>query len=285
VTNEQIAESLERVAELWAGAADRFRAHAYRRAARTVRVRRTPLAEHYAEGGVATLMDLPGIGAGIARTVVELLETGHLAMLDQRGHRRCEHTLASVPGIGPILAHRVHQRLGVHTLEELDAAVHDGRLARVPGFASRRVHGVRETLAARFARRDRPAPCRPPLPVAELLDVDREYREKAARDTLVRIAPHRFNPEHRAWLPVLRTRRGAHQYTALFSNTARAHELRKTDDWVVLYVDDGRGERQATIVTETEGALAGRRVIRGREDECAEHHAIASLTPPAQLSA
>jgi hypothetical protein len=30
-------------------------------------------------------------------------------------------------------------------------------------------------------------------------------------------------------------RRGAWHFTALFSNTARAHELRRTRDWVVLY--------------------------------------------------
>jgi hypothetical protein len=116
------------------------------------------------------------------------------------------------------------------------------------------------------------APSRQPLPLAELLDVDREYREKAARGVLIRIAPHRFNPEHRPWLPVLRTRRDGRQYTALFSNTARAHALGKTDDWVVLYGDDGLAEREATVVTETAGPLAGRRVVRGREAECAAHY-------------
>jgi hypothetical protein len=40
-------------------------------------------------------------------------------------------------------------------------------------------------------------------PVEELLDVDREYREKAAAGTLRTIAPRRFNPRREAWLPVL----------------------------------------------------------------------------------
>src|SRR6476661_8507850 len=34
------------------------------------------------------------------------------------------------------------------------------------------------------------------------------------------------------------------QYTVLFSNSARAHELNKTQDWVVLYYDAASGERQ-----------------------------------------
>jgi hypothetical protein len=189
-------------------------------------------------------------------------------------HSRCPHRLASVPGIGPTLARRLHELLDVHTVEELEAAAHAGRLARVPGFGARRVRGVIETLAGRLGPHVRPAPPpRPPLPIAELLDVDREYREKAERGTLIRIAPHRFNPDRRPWLPVLRTRRDGRQYTALFSNTARAHALGKTGDWVVLYGDDGLAEREATVVTETAGPLAGRRVVRGREAECAELYA------------
>jgi hypothetical protein len=102
-----------------------------------------------------------------------------------------------------------------------------------------------------------------------LLDVDREYRARAAARALPRIALRRFNPTGDAWLPVLHTRRGEWEFTALFSNTARAHELGRTGDWVVLYFhDDDHPELQRTVVTETHGAHTGRRVVRGRETEC-----------------
>jgi hypothetical protein len=104
-------------------------------------------------------------------------------------------------------------------------------------------------------------------PVSELLDVDREYREKVAAGALPLIAPRRFNPTGEAWLPVLHTRRGARRYSALFSNTARAHRTGKTRDWVVLYCDDGRGEQQYTVITATRGPWLGRRVVAGRETE------------------
>jgi hypothetical protein len=60
-----------------------------------------------------------------------------------------------------------------------------------------------------------------------LLDVDREYRAKIGTDQLRTIAPKRFNPKGEAWLPILHTTRGKWHFTALFSNTARAHELVK----------------------------------------------------------
>ena len=106
-------------------------------------------------------------------------------------------------------------------------------------------------------------------PVEILLDVDREYRERAARGELRKIAPRRFNPEGRSWLPILHAQRGDWQLTALFSNTARAHELGRTRDWVVLYYhSDHDAERQCTVVTETHGRRKGQRVVRGREAEC-----------------
>ncbi len=55
---------------------------------------------------------------------------------------------------------------------------------------------------------------------------------------------------------------------ALFSNTARAHELGRTGDWVVLFYERNGDSGQCTVVTETRGPLAGRRVVRGRESEC-----------------
>lgn len=110
-----------------------------------------------------------------------------------------------------------------------------------------------------------------------LLDVDREYREKAAAGNLRKIAPRRFNPNGDAWLPILHAQRDDWHFTALFSNTARAHELAKTNDWVVLYFHtDHEPEAQRTVVIETYGPMAGRRVVRGREGECAELYAAAA---------
>lgn len=102
--------------------------------------------------------------------------------------------------------------------------------------------------------------------VATLLDVDREYRQKALAGTLRLIAPKRFNPDGKAWLPVLHTKRGRWHFTALFSNTARAHELGTTHDWVVIYFyDDEHREGQCTVITATRGEHAGARVVRGHE--------------------
>ncbi len=268
--NDDVAGRLDEVARLLATqGANRFRVQAYERAAETLRRLPRPVSDILADQGVEGLRELPGVGESVARAIRDLLTGGRLAMLERlRGESDPVALLASVPGIGRIGADRLHHDLGIDTLEELETAAHDGRLEQFAGYGRKRIAGIRDSLAHRLGRvRPAPASADGPPSAAELLDVDREYREKAAAGALTRIAPRRFNPTRAAWLPVLHTSRGPRHYTALFSNTARAHRLGRTNDWVVIYWDDGRGERQCTVITAERGSLRGTRIVRGRENE------------------
>jgi ribosomal protein S13 len=277
LTNQEVASILDEVGDLLeAQAAQPYRALAYHRAATSVRELPSPIADFVESGLDHALESLPGIGENLARRILEILDTGRLQLLERlRGEAEPEALFRTVPGIGPRLAAEIHERLGIESLEELEMAAHDSRLSTVPGFGSRRLRAVEESLRARLGRRSllarKSRDSRPP--VAELLDVDEEYRKSAASGSLPRIAPRRFNPEKERWLPILHTRRKDRHYTAVFSNTARAHALGRTRDWVVLfYHEDDTPEGQATVVTEYRGELAGRRVVRGREAETLEHY-------------
>ena len=184
-----------------------------------------------------------------------------------RGALEPERLFQTVPGIGPGLAKRIHDTLHIDTLEALEQAAHDGSLESVPGMAARRATAIRATLELMLGRIRgvRRHPVKGPQ-VDTLLDVDQEYRDKAAAGKLPTIAPKRFNPDGRDWLPILHTERGDWHFTLLFSNTARAHELGRTGDWVVIYFyDNHHQEGQHTVVTETRGPHQGERVVRGRE--------------------
>ena len=279
--NLQIADKLREVAALLeAQGANPFRAGAYRKAADTISRLTRPVREIFDADGVTGLDALPHIGKGIAAAIAEILITGRWNQLERlRGTLEPTQLFQSVPGIGPELAQRTHEALHVDTLEALEAAAHDGRLEGVPGVGARRAAAWRASLANMLQRvRPRaqpssPAPANQPS-VAMLLEVDREYRQKAEASTLPTIAPKRFNPENTAWLPVLHTLRGDWHFTALYSNTATAHKLKRTHDWVIVYFyDEHHVEGQHTVVTETRGPLTGRRVVRGREAECREFYA------------
>jgi Holliday junction resolvasome RuvABC DNA-binding subunit len=281
LTNHAVASKLREMADaLELQEADGFRMRAYVRAADTIDQLPKPIEKIFAEGGIEALDALPGIGRGIASAIREMLLTGRWSQLERlKGELEPELLFQMLPGVGPELAAKIHDLLDVDTLEALEVAAHDGRLEAVPGIGPRRAMAIRfaldERLGHRRIRRDTFVQNHlHAAPVAMLLDVDREYRVKSNAGALRKIAPKRFNPKAEAWLPILHTGRGDWEFTALFSNTKTAHDLAKTNDWVVLYHHrKGEPEQQCTIVTEGSGACSGQRVIRGRELECVQHYA------------
>ncbi|GAA4472928.1 helix-hairpin-helix domain-containing protein [Novipirellula rosea] len=304
--NQAIAELLDEIANLLAEqGAGEFRVRAYQNASKTLHSLATPVRNIMLHEGVMGLIDLPTIGHSIANLIEQYLRLGRIPLLDRlRGDETAERLFATLPSIGPELAHRIHEELEIETLLELWAAAKDGRLEKVPGMGRKRIRAIRESLADRLRHR---APAGPSalaadmtrsepavydhtvsgaresdheVSVAELLDVDEEYRRLASQGKLTKIAPRHFNPGAVAWLPILHCQRSDRHYTAMYSNTARAHQLNTTKDWVILYRDDPKSHDRWTVITSQFGKLRGCRIVRGREEECWRHYRPHSAGDP-----
>lgn len=280
-SNQEVARLLEDIANLLeVQDANMHKVRAYRNAARSVRQLEKPLSETILADKGAEEIHVPGVGEKIHGVIEEYVKTGKSSVLERlMGEVGQAGLVMLVPGIGHELAERIVEKLDVKSLEELEQAAHDGRLAQVEGFGQRRIEAVKVNLAGMlggFARRGvrRSVPIQPvevELPdVALLLDLDEEYRSLAAEGKLRLITPKRFNPHKEAWLPIHHVEEDGWDFTVLFSNTARAHELDKTHDWVVIFFEKNGQEGQCTVVTETSGPLAGKRVVRGREQATAK---------------
>ena len=277
--NLEISDKLLEIATLLKEqGANPYRVSAYRNAASVIRGLPQPVNEIVTHEDFQGLVALPGIGEGIARSIYEYVALGRMSRLESlKGGHDPVALFESIPGIGPKLAHRIIEYLHIDTLEALDVAAHNHRLEKIPGFSARKVAMV-QVWIAQVLGRQRPG-SQPHEPFTEpsvplILQVDRQYRQKASDGELPMIAPKRFNPEGKAWLPVMHVTKQGWHFTALFSNTARAHQLNRTQDWVVVYFyDDQHHESQHTVVTETRGTLSGQRVVRGRETECGEYYA------------
>ena len=286
--NEELARVLDRLADLLhARKENPFRVRAYRHAAATVAGYHKPVASLIHDGDTRELEALPEIGKGIASSVAEYVRTSRLRLLERlERETSAVDVFTTVPGIGPELAGRLHEHLGVRTLEELEVAAHEGRLGGVPGVGRRRAEAIRDSVEALLDREGRRRGRRARRiemhhenqdtaepPVELLLRLDERYRRNAEAGHLRRIAPRRFNPEGEAWLPIMHDQERGWHVTLMYSNTARAHERGATHDWVVVYYENGGPQRQSTVVTEHQGRLKGLRVIRGREQECADYYA------------
>jgi DNA polymerase (family 10) len=136
--NVEIARALAEVADvLEIQGGDLYRIRAYRNAVRTVEVQTRPLARMVAEG--AALTALPAIGKEMAAHIGELVTTGTLAFRDRLLAEvpRTLVELMHLPGVGPKKARKLWDELHIASVDELEAAARDGRVAALAGFGEK----------------------------------------------------------------------------------------------------------------------------------------------------
>jgi DNA polymerase (family 10) len=94
------------------------------------------------------------IGKTLQAKIAELAEAGQITALEEARERTPEGlvAVAGLRGIGPKRAMAAHEALGVSSLEDLSQALHDGRLADIPGFGKGTVESIGEQLAERAMR-------------------------------------------------------------------------------------------------------------------------------------
>ena len=109
-----------------------FKCRAYEGAARAVRLLGADdLAPLYRSGELAGVR---GLGPATLAVIRDLIETGESRYLEQLRESTPDGLLdmLAVPGRTPARIHRVYEDLNVETVEELEAAARDGRLATLP---------------------------------------------------------------------------------------------------------------------------------------------------------
>jgi len=280
--NKEISLNLQQIADLLEEQhANPYRVQAYHNAAKTLATLKEPVENIVARKGIEGLIALPTIGEGIARCIYEYVAMGKMSRLESlRGGHDPIALFEAIPGVSPNLAHNIYDSLHIKTYEALEMAAHNGRLKQVRGMSPIRIEKIIAWLADNLGNRKPGFETEQTVhepPVDLILSLDEKYRSKAIANELPKIAPKRFNPNNEPWLSIMHVSKGEWHFTLLFSNTARAHQLHKTNDWVVIYYyDSAHHESQHTVVTETQGVLKGKRVVRGREFECKKYYAITS---------
>jgi DNA polymerase (family 10) len=152
--NSEIADALDEVADLLElEQANPFRVRAYRNAARAMRGLGTEIATLLARG--EELPQISGIGKDLAGKIAELARTQRLPLLKElRGHAPpIAIELLHLPNLGPKRVKLLCDELDIHSMEQLQRALLDGRVRELPGFGA----GLeRKLLQAIGERRQKP---------------------------------------------------------------------------------------------------------------------------------
>jgi DNA polymerase (family 10) len=149
VTNADIAAVFEHVADLLEFQGENvFRVRAYRAAARTIGSLVESLASVRADPTRA-LTDLEGIGTDLAGKIGELLDHGRLALVDELHAQvpAVAFELMRVPGLGPKKAKSLIGELSLTSLDDLEQACREGRVAGLKGFGDKTQAAILDNIA------------------------------------------------------------------------------------------------------------------------------------------
>jgi DNA polymerase (family X) len=146
---QSVAEILNEIAVLLELKGENpFKSRAYVSAARAIESLDGPIEKIVSEG---RLDGVRGIGEAIGKKVKELVSTGRLAYYEELKAATPPGLLAmlTIPGLGPKKLKVLHDRLGIATIEELELACREGKVAELPGFGGKTQANICEGILRR----------------------------------------------------------------------------------------------------------------------------------------
>lgn len=152
VDNAQIARLITRYADLLEiDGANPFRVRSYRNAVRLLTGTAYDMAALVAEG--RDLETLPGIGKVLATKITTIVRTGQLPQLIELEKRVPGGLadLMELPGLGARRVGELYHQLGVTGPDGLARAIDSGEIRKLPGFGGKTLEHLRAALAARSA--------------------------------------------------------------------------------------------------------------------------------------
>ncbi len=138
VNNRDIAEQFSRLADLLeVEGANPFRVRAYRNVARTVDSHSRGMADMLAQG--EDLSRLPGIGRDLAGKIRQIIDTGHLPLLDEVAQRTppALSELMRIEGLGPRRMKALYEALDIRSLADLKQAIDAQQVRELAGFGAK----------------------------------------------------------------------------------------------------------------------------------------------------
>jgi DNA polymerase (family 10) len=153
--NKEVAEKLYELAQYLEILGEmRFKINAYIEAARKIENLPLPIEDLAKEG---RLTEIKGIGEGIAKKIIQYLETGKIDKLEEAKQKIPPSLLEllEIPGIGPRGAYTLYTKLGIKSLEDLKKAVEEKKIREIEGFGPKKEENILKALMDRKKKETR----------------------------------------------------------------------------------------------------------------------------------
>ena len=165
-TNKEVADLLQLVADiLQILEANRFRIIAFQNGAEGIKNYPQDITAVHAAG---KLLEIPGVGKGLAGAIGELLDKGIVAEFEEMKTQVPPGVVAmlQVPDMGPKKVRRLWQEVGVTSIDELKAAAEAGKLRVLKGFGAKSEEKILKGIELLSKRSDARTPIGDARPLA-----------------------------------------------------------------------------------------------------------------------
>jgi DNA polymerase (family 10) len=146
--NKEIAKIFNEISEYLEMDGVQFKPYAYQKAALTLETLKNDVEDLYKAGGLKALKGIPGVGESIAHKIAEYLTTGHIRYYEEFKKKMPINLdeIVGVEGVGPKKAKVLFEQLGIKTLEELEAAAKNHKIAPLFRFGDKTEQNILQAI-------------------------------------------------------------------------------------------------------------------------------------------
>ncbi len=165
--NSEVAQAFQDIADLLDLKGENvFKIRAYQKASRAIEHYPRELKVMIDEG--EDLKNIPGVGEAIAKKAAELITTGKLGYYENLKTEFPEGVtnLLAIPGIGPKTANKLASELRISSVDELERAISEGRVAKLFRLGEKTADNILYQIQA-LRRKDQRIPIGEALPIVE----------------------------------------------------------------------------------------------------------------------
>lgn len=136
MANQEIAEIFFKIADILELQDVKWKPQAYRKAAQSISSMSEDVSGIYKEGGIKSLEDIPGVGEGLAKKIIQFIEEGRIHEYERLRKELPKglDEIMQIQGMGPKKAKFLYKSLGIKSVDELKKAAQQHKIAKLPSF-------------------------------------------------------------------------------------------------------------------------------------------------------
>ena len=125
-----------------------FEIRAYRKAALSLETMQEDVEEVFRKNGIEGLREISGVGEGLAKKIVEYIETGRMKKYEEykKKYPIDFAGLTQIQTLGARKAFRLYKSLGIRNVDDLKKAIADHRIMELEGFGQKSEAELRKGL-------------------------------------------------------------------------------------------------------------------------------------------